>query len=215
MCVCTCVCVCVHVCAAICPSRAMPRAAVLLCCRGKYLEVIPTGVTHLVFKKSGEHFTWTKVKRAPVCACLCVRVCACVCVCAAWLRGVRMLLALVFSPWCCVLLCSGSHNHPQHHCWIAVAGEHGDDGDYEPHDRRHVHPQVPPLLHLQQQPGTRDSSSSFTHTERERSREREVERERERETERGRERQTDTHTHKHIHTHSLTPVCSCTAWKAR
>ncbi|EGD82016.1 hypothetical protein PTSG_02701 [Salpingoeca rosetta] len=30
--------------------------------RGKYLEVIPTGVSHLILKKTNDHFTWTKVK---------------------------------------------------------------------------------------------------------------------------------------------------------
>lgn len=29
--------------------------------RGKYLEVIPTGLSHLVLKRSGDHFTWTKI----------------------------------------------------------------------------------------------------------------------------------------------------------
>eukprot|EP00041_Stephanoeca_diplocostata_P028839 m.834430 g.834430 ORF g.834430 m.834430 type:complete len:800 (-) comp23448_c0_seq3:368-2767(-) len=28
--------------------------------RGKYLEVLPTGLSHLLFKKSGDHYTWTK-----------------------------------------------------------------------------------------------------------------------------------------------------------
>eukprot|EP00042_Codosiga_hollandica_P042778 m.396451 g.396451 ORF g.396451 m.396451 type:complete len:783 (-) comp56410_c0_seq1:116-2464(-) len=29
--------------------------------RGKYLEIIPLGISHLIFKASGDHFTWTKV----------------------------------------------------------------------------------------------------------------------------------------------------------
>eukprot|EP00043_Microstomoeca_roanoka_P013129 m.128643 g.128643 ORF g.128643 m.128643 type:complete len:754 (-) comp15675_c0_seq1:435-2696(-) len=29
--------------------------------RGKYLEIIPTGVSHLIFKHTGDHFTWRKV----------------------------------------------------------------------------------------------------------------------------------------------------------
>ena len=30
--------------------------------KGKYLEVEPLGITHLVFKNSGNHYTWRKVK---------------------------------------------------------------------------------------------------------------------------------------------------------
>ena len=29
---------------------------------GKYLEVEPLGITHLEFPKSGNHYTWRKVK---------------------------------------------------------------------------------------------------------------------------------------------------------
>ena len=29
--------------------------------RGKYLLVYPIGATHLVFHKTGHHYTWTKV----------------------------------------------------------------------------------------------------------------------------------------------------------
>ena len=29
---------------------------------GKYLEVEPMGITHLEFPKSGNHYTWRKVK---------------------------------------------------------------------------------------------------------------------------------------------------------
>ena len=30
--------------------------------KGKYLEVEPLGIAHLVFTKSGNHYTWRKVK---------------------------------------------------------------------------------------------------------------------------------------------------------
>ena len=30
--------------------------------KGKYLEVEPLGITHLEFPKSGNHYTWRKVK---------------------------------------------------------------------------------------------------------------------------------------------------------
>ena len=33
--------------------------------RGKYLEVVPTGVSHVTFKETGDHYTWTKVKHNP------------------------------------------------------------------------------------------------------------------------------------------------------
>eukprot|EP00050_Salpingoeca_kvevrii_P021021 m.105317 g.105317 ORF g.105317 m.105317 type:complete len:750 (-) comp9139_c0_seq5:172-2421(-) len=29
--------------------------------RGKYIEIIPTGISHLIFKEHGDHYTWTKV----------------------------------------------------------------------------------------------------------------------------------------------------------
>eukprot|EP00730_Choanoeca_flexa_P013635 TRINITY_DN5542_c0_g1_i1.p1 TRINITY_DN5542_c0_g1~~TRINITY_DN5542_c0_g1_i1.p1 ORF type:complete len:735 (+),score=177.05 TRINITY_DN5542_c0_g1_i1:47-2206(+) len=29
--------------------------------RGKYLEIIPTGLSHVIFDKTGDHYTWTKV----------------------------------------------------------------------------------------------------------------------------------------------------------
>lgn len=29
--------------------------------RGKYLEIIPTGISHLLFAETGDHYTWTKV----------------------------------------------------------------------------------------------------------------------------------------------------------
>ena len=31
--------------------------------RGKYLEVEPLGIAHLVFPKSGNHYTWRKGKK--------------------------------------------------------------------------------------------------------------------------------------------------------
>lgn len=36
-------------------------------CSGKYLEVIPTGISHLIFKKSKDHYTWKKVRSRPRC----------------------------------------------------------------------------------------------------------------------------------------------------
>ena len=32
--------------------------------RGKYIEVTPTGVAHLTFARTGDHYTWTKVPTA-------------------------------------------------------------------------------------------------------------------------------------------------------
>lgn len=29
---------------------------------GKYLEIVPTGVSHLILKESGDHYTWKKVR---------------------------------------------------------------------------------------------------------------------------------------------------------
>jgi hypothetical protein len=31
--------------------------------RGNYLEIIPTGISHLVFSRHNEHYTWTKARR--------------------------------------------------------------------------------------------------------------------------------------------------------
>lgn len=38
---------------------------------GQYIDVKPTGLSHLIFKDTGDHFTWTKVSTkvtAPVLA---------------------------------------------------------------------------------------------------------------------------------------------------
>ena len=65
--------------------------------RGKYLVCYPIGNTHIVFHRSGNHYTWNKIvttihniifgKLWIDCVCVCVCVCVCernslfVCVC--------------------------------------------------------------------------------------------------------------------------------------
>jgi hypothetical protein len=33
--------------------------------KGKYLEVEPLGIAHLLFPETGNHYTWTKVRLIP------------------------------------------------------------------------------------------------------------------------------------------------------
>jgi hypothetical protein len=48
-------------------SRDVPHVSYRMFCEflgsGKYLEIIPTGISHLIFKNLGDHYTWTKVGR--------------------------------------------------------------------------------------------------------------------------------------------------------
>ena len=38
------------------------KMTLVWCLSGKYLEVEPMGITHLEFPRSGNHYTWRKVK---------------------------------------------------------------------------------------------------------------------------------------------------------
>ncbi len=90
---------------------------------GKYLEVVPTGISHLIFKNTGDHYTWTKV----------------------WRRK-----AMFIGPSLTHTPALGLHHHSQHHRWQAVDGESRRDDHPQPHHRHILPPGLQGLLYLQQ-----------------------------------------------------------------